>query len=161
MKPYGSCSVLEVESYVYSGIRLEDTPGHASGTHARIERMVLRLETMALEAHDPAYIDRIAAIENDILTLPRLRTVTLETIEADESAELAEKLPRLHAIGKLRRRTCKEAQAIAQEALRPPAAGAKTEGIVSPLWFSDEFDEDDRDRWCVNRSCLLPPLDLY
>ena len=114
---YGAAHALEVEFHAYTGLGLEGTPGHAGGTSARVEQMVLRLDTMTLEAYNPAYIDRIAAIEDHILALPRLRTVTLETIKAEESAELAEKLPKLRASEKLYRRTCEEAEAIAQEAL--------------------------------------------
>ena len=157
-----TCWALEVEFYAYSGLGLEGTPGYAGGTPARVEQMVIRLETMVLEARDPAYINRVAAIEDHIHAIPRLRTVTLETIKAKDSAELAEKLPKLRASGKLHRRTCKEAKAIAQEALRSPAGDGEIQGVLSPLWVSDDEYQDECWWWCVKLSSLLTLLiDIY
>ena len=116
--------------------------------------MVIRLGSMVLRARWSPHIDWLAAMEDHILALPYLRTVTLETIDANESAEAAEKLPSLRASGKLRRRTCKEAWVIAQEALRNPVADAKIESVVSPLWYSDEYQKYERDCWCVALLCL-------
>ena len=153
-REYVDGHTLQVEFHAYTGFGLEGTPGHTGGPDARIEQMVLRLDTMALKAHHSAYIDRIAAIEDHILALPRLRTVTLETMKAEESVVLADKFPKLYASGKLRRQTCKEAWVIAQEALRNPVADSTTESVVSPLWYSDEYNVDKRNYWCVTLLCL-------
>ena len=76
----------------------------------------------------------------------------MESNDDAESAELAEKLVMLEGSGKLRRRTCKEAREIAVEAMRDPAKYLEHKGVVSPLWFSDDFHDTDRNEWYANVS---------
>ena len=96
--------------------------------------------------------DLLATLDNSIAQLPFLETLILETRSDSESAaaELMEKLPLLHGSGRVRRRTCKEAQRNAQEALRDPARYSKNDGVVSPLWFSDAFKGIPRETWCAD-----------
>ena len=85
-----------------------------------------------------------------MLRLSCLRTVTLETVSIDESAQLAKKFPILHRHGKLSQRTGQEAQKIAEEALWPTAVEyVEDSGVVSPFWFSDDYSDYNRSMWCV------------
>ena len=136
--------------HVCSQLRLERVSSLAGNSNARITQIVIRLDTIVLQAGDPTYSDRLGFIEDRIRLLPYLQAVTLETIQEDESAELAVKLPMLRSSGKLRRRTCEEARTIAQDALRSSSGDSEIKGVVSPFWYSDEYKDKGRELWCAN-----------
>ena len=91
----------------------------------------------------------MGSIEGPLTTLSFLRTVTLETTDEAESADLAERFPVLRNGGRLRHRTCTEAQKLAQDVQRNVAGYVEQHGAVSPLWYSDDY-RGDRDQWYVD-----------
>lgn len=120
-----------------------------SKPHARAEHIVIRSHAL-LEAPDG---DILESMDAPMARLSALRTVTLETPDAGGHAGLAEKLTGLHASGKVRLRTFKEAQQVAQAAVQNPLSYTEDQGVISPVWHSDTGDlKRDQYRWCVNRS---------
>ena len=120
---------VTIEFHVRS--ELEGADGHAMSRRLRIAHIVIRPPPWE------DYTNRIASIEAPMLALPRLETLTLETIDKEDSAELAERLATSRKRGILRRRTCKESWEIAQEAFKNPGSCSEEQGVVSPLWFTD------------------------
>ena len=78
---------MEVEVHVCSERRPEGTSIHIGSTTARVIDIVIRLDAMHWKARDPAYIDRIASMMDPVMALLYLQTVTLETIEEDQSSD--------------------------------------------------------------------------
>ena len=149
---------LDVEAHVQP--ELEGDANLRDGGSARVKHIVIRINTFHSKIKDPTYADRIARIEQPIVTLPYLRTVTLETTDEEESTELVANLPLLHQSGKLRCRTCEQAQSTALEARRNPVSEVEDQAIVSPLWYSDRYKNDARSLWCVN-VLFLPSVNQH
>ena len=126
---------------------LEETINLKGRGGTRVTHIVMRLDTLRLKTDGPAYADMLASIQEAALTLPNLRTFTVETFDEVESIDLVEKLAFLHSNGMLRRRTCKEAQKIAKEAQENPTRYSEDQGVISPFWFSSEFSDYARDEW--------------
>ena len=86
----------------------------------------------------------LESMEPPLTQLPSLRTVALESPDADGYAGLAERLPALRAAGKVRTRTCNEAQQLGKEGKQDSG----DEGAVSPLWYpgAERFSWE-RERW--------------
>ena len=139
---------MEVEIHVSSA--LEVIPQLGSRGRARVAHIVIRLDVPRSKREEPKYADAIASIQGPTAALFHLRTVTLETTDEADSAELVDKLALLSSSGKLRRRTCREAQQIAQVASRDPAGYDENQGVISPLWYSDEYSRHQREKWYVN-----------
>ena len=134
-------SLLEIEAHVRSAPH--------NGARARVVHVVIRIDTVHWKIVDPDYADRMSSIESPLSTLPLLQTVTLETIEEYEGIALVSKLPILNHGGTLRRRTCEQAQRIAQKALQRPVGYAGDPEVISPLWNSEEYNNSQRKAWCV------------
>ena len=65
--------------HVCSQLRLEPRVSSLAGnTSARITQIVIRLDTIVLQAGDPTYSDRVGFIEDRITLLPYLQAVLLE-----------------------------------------------------------------------------------
>ena len=93
------------------------------------------------------YIDVIASMEDHMVGLPYLRTVTLETKrEYQRRSELVERLDTHYRSGRLRLRTCAVAQRIVQSAQRD-LANLDHESVLSPLWYSRQYSNSVRERW--------------
>ena len=173
------CTDLILSSYHVSGVlhadllwamveahlcpELESAHGHTRNGRLRIAYIVIRTDTCFLADEELSYADRIAStIENHLLTLSHLQSITLETRtigEDEEDTEWAGRLCVLRERGILHRRTCEESWQMAQEAVKNPTVSAEQHNIVSPMWLSDEFEDDfDCGRWCVivSRSSLSP-----
>ena len=138
--------VLEVEIHVRP--QFESVDRLECGGNARVTHVVVRLDTVRWSIEEPTFANRIAMIEGPLMALPYLQLVTLETTDRKEGTELIRELPLLHTSQKLSRRTCREAQEIAQEAEYFPPDYAGEHGVVSPLWYSDAHSYY-RDEWCV------------
>ena len=145
---------LEVEIHVGQSSSLENASEMTSSRGVRVTHIVVRLDVLRLQLEDLTYIDTIASIQEPSASLSCLRTVTVETTDEAENAEVVEKLPMLDHSGKLRRRTCKEAQTVAQEALQCPGYSEEW-GIVSPLWYLNEYEDWQRNQWCADLSPVL------
>lgn len=160
---------LEVEVHVCSAP--EAIGSFAVESAARITHIVIRLDPLRWEIEDAGYAKRIASFEDPLATLTHLEAVTLEAIEEEESARLVRRFPSFHKNGKLRRRTCEEAQRTARTALEDPAALAEGFDVLSPLWYSDEYSVRDRNQWCVGDPravtlsdqvlCLLTSVEVH
>ena len=145
-----------IEVHVRS--KLEGVGGRTMIRRLHITHIVIRINTSYWNEHEPSYANRIASVEGDILTLPHLQSITLETTKEEESTELAEGFPILRERDILCRRTCKESWERAQEAFKNPGPCAEKWGVVSPLWFSDKFGDDRCRQWCVvvSRPLMIP-----
>ena len=137
---------LEVEIHVRAGLE-SATLTHSPST--RVTQIVIRVDTLNWSADASVDVDQVPSIEEPMTTLPQLQTVTLETALEEESAELVQMLPTLNRRGQLERRTCKQAQSIAQEARNSLVGYAEEQGTISPLWYSDEYSDHERNRWCA------------
>ena len=140
---------------------LEGADGRTRNGRLRIAHIVIRTYTRLLADEELSYADRIAStIEDHLLTLSHLQSITLETFGADkEDTELAGRLCVLRERGILYRRTCEESWQMAQEAVKNPTLRAEQHNIVSPMWYADESDNDfDCSGWCVivSRSSRIP-----
>ena len=139
-------NMFEIEFHVQS--HLHDSDNINSIARARVTHILVRFDTLLLAQAAPAYMDTVTSMEMAMNVLPELRTVTLETIEEEESAELADRLDVLANSGKLRRRTCEEGQKITEEAqCNLDHVGEWV--VVSPLWQVEgdlgmESDESHR-----------------
>lgn len=132
---------------VYSGPEIPLNP--QSKPHARAEHIIIRSHHL-LDTPDGNILESMDA---PMARLPALRTVTLETLDADGHAGLAEKLAGLHASGKVRLRTFEEAQQVAQAAVQNPRGYTEDQGVVSPVWHPDTGElKLHRGMWCVNHS---------
>ena len=153
---YKSIPFLEIEIHVQPVLGTVSSPG--TGETTRVVHVLLRIDTFGWEIVNPAYTDLVASAQSYMATLPYLQTVTLETMELAESTEMAERLTMLRGNGKLRRRTCQEAEAIVLEAFTNPTTNTDEQGILSPLWYPDgptsEIIVYSNYDWYVNGSCL-------
>ena len=117
--------------------------------------MVIRMSVFR-KLQDPTLANAMASIDGLMATLVHLRTVTVETLGRLENTALEEKFSESHNSGRLRCRTCGEAQRIARRAANNPEAYSEQWGVVSP-WYWDGYDSE-RDRWCVGVSSLRAPI---
>ena len=130
------------------------------GAHAA--HVVIRLDTLQwIDEHENTPIGELACMDGPLSTLFYLRSVTLETIDKDESVELVQYLPLLRNSGMLRQRSCAEALEQARhardETSHPDEVAGEQDHILSPLWYNlDEYTVHDRIRWSVFRGtwCL-------
>ena len=143
---FGQRSAIEIEAHVQSDIENDD-----DSLHARVVHIVIRLDTLQLERLNLPYEEAIASMDGPLAALSRLRGVTLETIDDDESYGLARQLDSLHSTGKLYRRTCEEARKVVEDVRRQ--SDSVTMDGLSPLWFSDKYSNDERFAWCVIIPC--------
>ena len=119
---------------------------------AQVEHMLIRVNTYDPETPDRSWpSDLTAGMDDHMAQLPALKTVTMETIMADECATLTDRLVSMHASGRLRRRTCEEAQKIAQAVERGDRAYLE---VVSPLWYSSNHAKS-REVWYVDVSWFV------
>ena len=109
---------------------------------ARVKHIILRLDVLTWSEIEPEYANKVAAMDRAMASFPDLLTVTLETNDARESAELVDEFPSLR--GRLRQRTCEEARKIAEKAKRTPEFVKDT--TVSSIWYSESINDS---RWCV------------
>ena len=109
---------------------------------AHVQHVVLRLDTDVCKKHSWAYSVAVAAMDEPLSHLPELQTVTLETPRVERSRHTAERLVRLTASGRVRRRTCEQAYRAAKRARINPDDYSDDRGVVSPLWHSYR-----KDRW--------------
>ena len=138
--------MLQIELHARGGF--EDAAPRRRRACARVVHVVIRLATFRSGIRDVIY-DRISSVEGSVEMLPQLRTVTLETRSQEDSVGLVERLPTLRGSGKLHRRTHEEAQRMASKARQYLAGHAEEEGVISPLWYSEQYTDDERYFWCV------------
>ena len=139
---------LEVEAHAFSGPGAQLAVGRKLPESARVTHIVIRLDTRWWELDEnDTLANLVRSMADPILQLPFLRTITLEVREREKSSKLMEKLPAVFDSGRLHKRTCQEARDVAQAALRNPIEYTEDCGVVSPLWFSDDFHGWDHRWW--------------
>lgn len=116
---------------------------------ARVEQIVIRSRKLWTRLWDTPDDNAHDSVETRMTRLQNLRTVTLETPDAYQLADHADGF--LYASGRLHFRTCEEAQQVAQAAVQNPSGYAEGGGVMSPLWYSDKYEDREREKWCVNR----------
>ena len=147
---FGGSSVRDSDRYhaeIHVHSPHQGTANRKRDRGARVTHIVIRLDTLRVIIDNPTYADTLASIQAPAMSHPNIRIVTVETIDDAESVDLVARLDILNSIGMLRLRTCKQAQEVAQEALKNPAGYLEDQGVISPLWFSNDFSDDRRKRW--------------
>lgn len=122
---------------------------------ARVEHIVIRLNTLEPDVCSLLDGDMLESMEAFMARLAHLRTVTLETPREDGDAGLAERLARLRTSGRLRIRTCKEAQQAAQVAQQNEGDCTDEQGVISPLWYLGEDKDWRRNKWYATLSRIV------
>ena len=138
---------------------LEGADSRTRNRRLRIAHVIIRINTRP----GVSYADRIASIENHLLILSHLQSITLETRtigEDEEDTEWAGRLGVSRERGILYQRTCEQSWKMTLEAVKNPTFRAEQQNVVSPMWISDRFDDDDCSRWCVtvSRPSTIPRL---
>ena len=137
---------VDIEFHVSSHV---DAPNGAErNSYVRVEHIVLRLDTADVSAERKSLANIVAAMGKRITGLLHLKTMTLETLHADGSADLVTHLRSLKA--GVRQRTCEEASNLAQTAIHSPGC-IDEQAIVSPIWYFRDRQPfiNARNRWCV------------
>ena len=149
--------MLQVEIHICSDLKSSGAAELERDGSARVTHMVLRLDACWWTIGKAHFLGNLlTSIDQSIARLPFLQAVTLETTSNYMSATLMEKLPLLQGSGRLRRRSCKEAQEIAREALSNPGGYSVDQGICSPLWLSNMSNGLTGKTWCDIFSVLDP-----
>ena len=146
----GYRNILELEAHVSPML---DNTADSGKCSARVTHIVIRLDTDTWRLQRPfAVFDGLdpASVEGPLTELRYIRAVTLETIDREESADLIDKFPIFHRTSKLHRRACKDSQELAQRASHDPDNYSENQGVVSPMWYSDDHEDWERRAWCVN-----------
>ena len=109
---------------------------------ARVKHILIRITAPTTETQDlPLGADITACMDNCMSQLLALETVTLETFCASDNFILPTSLQSVHVSGRIRQRTCREGQTIAEAAER---ADRSCSGILSPLWSLAKYESQRR-----------------
>ena len=149
------CKLIDMEFHV-------TTDSCVPSQGARVRHIILRVSPWSPSWRPHIPNERTPARRKIILNMFQhtllfrsLVTVTLETPRRSEGDALMRHMRRsnIDALRRLRvhRRTCQSAQRIAHDVMQGTYY-RKSHAVISPLWYSSEYSDEDRQQWYVSSS---------